>query len=281
MAGPSRRLGWHVLGDGDAMNLTMGGPGIVTKRYGTLVVYAGPEVSPDVVKTALDKPGSLLKESPKAITRRVDDWVIKQNAPGLKETVKYLLRPGKYRQGWIVARYLEEHGIGVPHPAAYVERMAWGVPVGYAFVSAYLEGYVNVEDFARSLVSQSATGYEIEVFLRNLAGAVATLDGARAYHSDLSGKNIFTSDAKSFVFIDLDAVTLDTDLSDEQRLLNHVQLYDSFCDLWDDGILQTFVEALWQGATAPPGWFDRVKAGQSARRARTEALWRKQGRLAE
>ncbi|MEK7795352.1 MAG: hypothetical protein AAB353_12525, partial [Candidatus Hydrogenedentota bacterium] len=66
--------------------------------------------------------------------------------------------------------------------------------------------------------------------------------------------------------------------TEERRLKNAVQLYDSFCDVWDDTVLGPFIEAL-----APEGkdaglWFAQTKTEQRKRRTLRLALWKQQGR---
>jgi hypothetical protein len=170
------------------------------------------------------------------------------------------------------------HGVSVPTPCAYVEEGRFGIILRNALVTGYLHDAVNVEEYARSLVKAQAPPEKLADFLNGLAAAVNALVDADAHHADLSGKNIFTADGRRFTFIDLDDVTIDRPYTDAQRLGNHVQLYDSFCDLWGPEVLDPFIEAMLPHGEGRETWLEAVHRGQQVRRARTEAIWRRQGR---
>lgn len=254
-------------------------PELRDERVGRLRIRRRADVPLDAILEALKVPGELLKESHKARTRRVGPWVVKESRPTPVERLKHALRPGRYRSGWKAALRLAERGIGAPAPVAHVETRTAGFLDGHATVLEYLDGWPNVEEFARSLVAQRANAAQIARFLENLAGAVNALAAAHACHTDLSGKNILTQAGQAFAFIDLDGVVLDRPFSDSLRLLNHVQLYDSFCDLWDDALLGPFLARMLPPDRDLSEWLNAVRARQSVRRSRTEAIWRRQGRL--
>ncbi|MDX9973834.1 MAG: lipopolysaccharide kinase InaA family protein [FCB group bacterium] len=248
----------------------------VTERVGELRIERRSDAALDAILGALKSPGEVLKQSHKSTARRVGDWVIKESRRNLSEYIKHVFHPSRYRAGWLAARYLEERGIGVPEAVAYVERRCLGLMTGNAVVMEFLSGYVNVEEYARRLVAAGANAARVEAFLEGLAKAVGALDAAGAYHSDLSGKNIFTRTGAEFRFIDLDGVVLGRKQTEAMRLLNHVQLYDSFCDLWDDSVLDPFLAPLIPADRDIEAWMETVRAGQAARRARTEAVWLRQ-----
>lgn len=248
------------------------------ERVGELRVERRADVALDAILSALKSPGEVLKQSHKATARRVGEWVIKESRRSPSECAKHILYPGRYRAGWIAARFLEQRGIGVPEPVAYVERRHAGLMTGNAVILEFLSGYANVEAYARRLVAAGASGARIAAFLGALAVAVNALCATGAYHGDLSGKNIFTLSGAEFRFIDLDGVILGRRYTEAMRLLNHVQLYDSFCDIWDDSVLEPFVEALMPAERDFEAWMETVRAGQAARRARSEAIWLRQGR---
>jgi tRNA A-37 threonylcarbamoyl transferase component Bud32 len=250
----------------------------VVERVGGRLVERRSDVSLDAVLDALKTPGAILKQNHKATTRRVGDWVVKESRRTASERLKHALRPARYRCGWNAARALTERGIGVPEPVAYVESRLAGRMIGNAMITEFLSGCVSVEEFAQRLVSVGATHARVTAYLGALAKAVADLNAAGAYHSDLSGKNIFTRTGAEFRFIDLDAIVLDRPIAEAASLLNHVQLYDSFCDLWDDSFLEPFLLPLIPSDRNVEGWMEEVRAGQASRRARVEAVWRRQGR---
>jgi hypothetical protein len=242
----------------------------------SILHYPGLDVA--ALLEALATKGEVIKESKKAVTRKVGEWVIKENPPTLAARLRYLMARAKHRRGWDAATYLMDHGVSVPAPVAFIEKRCCGVPVGWAYVSQFLEGHVNVEEYARRLIAEEAGGEAIGIFLQGLADGLNTLDASGAHHADLSGKNIFTEKGDTFVFIDLDAVEVGLPATDAQRLKSHIQLYDSFCDYWDAAILEPFIAALWPGRDIPASWFEKVRSGQGQRRQRIEAIWHKEGR---
>lgn len=216
---------------------------------------------------ALEGPFETLKTSRKAHVRRAGPWVIKE-APGPEgSAVRYALSGLRARRAWRSALRLSERDVPIPAPAAFVEWTVLGVPVRSAMISAYLEGWSNVEDHSRAIPLTEAPAA-----LDRLAAAVERLMEAGVYHADLSGKNIFTNGVVC-AFIDLDACVPGARWTGKRRMKMLVQLYDSFCDRWDDGILEPFLERLGAG---PLGGIAAVRRGQGRRRARVEAKWRAQ-----
>lgn len=241
------------------------------------VEYVEGVVIEDVVR-ALNVPGECLKTSPKSETRRVGDWVVKRSTlAGGAGIVKHTLHRRRYRRAWVASIHLARHGVSVPTPYAYVEEGGCGIILRNALITGYLHGAVTVEEYARRMVAADAPPRAVAAFLDNLARAILGLTDAQAYHADLSGKNIFTADGDGFTFIDLDDVTLGRRCTPAQLLVNHVQLYDSFCDLWGPETLDPFIEKMIPVDTPHEAWVASVHRGQEARRARIEAIWRRQG----
>lgn len=223
----------------------------------------------DPLLDAIQNPGELLKQSHKTTTRRVHNWVIKESrfqhgAGPLKMT---FLRE-KYRRAWRAAVHLEQQGINVAAPIAWLEWTALGAILKNCCVSTYLHGCRNVEQYAATMLNADQKGSQVPQFLERLANAVNKLIDAGVCHTDLSGKNIFTSDGQSFWFIDLDGVIVGRPSDDKQRKMNHIQLYDSFCDLFDPAIMAEFVAAMMPPNTSTDAWLNDVREGQKARRAR-------------
>lgn len=228
-----------------------------------------------MVLQALSAEGELLKASAKSFIRRVGPWVVKTSRPrGGLEIVKRTFHRGRYRRAWIAATCLEPFQI-VPRAYAFVEAGYLGVIARNALVLEYLEGWCNVEVHADRLVARQARPDEIDAFLARLADAVSVLEAARAYHEDLSGKNILTREGVAFRFIDLDGVTLGRPYTETMRLRNHTQLYDSFCDRWDDARLQPFIRRMLPEDYDIQTWMETIRIQQVARRARTLARRRK------
>jgi tRNA A-37 threonylcarbamoyl transferase component Bud32 len=236
------------------------------------------DVTDEQLETLLTHPGEVLKSSPKAEVRRVGHWVVKESRAGAAiKAVRHTLLRDRYRRPWLAAHHLRAHFVRVPEPLAFVEKERLGLVSGTVFVFQYLAGQTNAEEFLLSLLKQGAGADAIGGFLGRLAEGINGIEGAGAYHADLSGKNIFTREGDRFFFIDLDAVSLDTPIDEESRLKNHVQLYDSFCDALNDSLMVPFI-----GKMLPEGndlrvWMPRVRKAQQERRVAIEAKWEKQG----
>lgn len=233
----------------------------------------------DAVYGVLGEPGEELKCSEKSGTYRVRDWVLKcLRGNFLTRLVKLTFRSARYRRGWDAACFLRQRGVCVPTPVAYVETGILGLIWRNAFFSDYLAGQQSVEEFLQMQLRRGGKPEIVACFLKDLADAVNSLTETGAYHSDLSGKNIFTLDGHTFCFIDLDAVVLGEPYDDARRLKNHVQLYDSFCDMLNDTVLVPFIERMLTDAQDPRIWMPAVRKGQHARRMLVEERWAKEGK---
>jgi hypothetical protein len=244
--------------------------------YGPYRVEHDVAVDASAVLAAVRDPGVVLKRSHKFVTRRVGDWLLKSPADGGAWAVlPQWLGRASARRPWLAATALWRAGVGVPRPIAYVrETKSRQTTV----VLEFLDGYVTVEERAAELERTGASPDAIAGFLLNLAEALNALLDARAWHADCSGKNILVSSAGDVRFIDLDAVGLNTPCTARRRLKNHVQLYDSFCDLWDEATLRPLFEQLGAPAgVAFDDWMARVRAGQATRRRRQMRRWNRQG----
>ncbi len=256
-------------------------PGVetMTERVGGLRVTRRRDVPLEKVLEVLDKPGDVLKASHKSETLRVGDWVVKRsrNAGGVA-VLKHTLQQARYRRGWEAALHLEQCGVPVSRAHALVERRWMGFILGNVLCSDYLGGCVNVEAFADGLIRDGAGDRDVAGYLERIAEAVNQLCSSGAYHNDLAGKNILTRDGERFYFIDLDGIVLNRPYTEALQLKNHVQLYDSFIDRWEDARLVPFIRRMLPDPSDLDAWMARVRAGQAIRRARTEAIWRKQGK---
>jgi acid stress-induced BolA-like protein IbaG/YrbA len=249
------------------------------KRRGLNRVQVLEHTNLDAVIAAVREPGEELKRSGKSRTWRVHEWVVKSVCGAFPVRVaKLTFRRARYRRGWEAACFLRSRGIHVPEPVAYLERGFAGLVWDNAFVSDYLEDQVDVEVFMRALLKRNAGAETIAMFLQELADAVNAFTDTGAWHADLSGKNIYTADGRHFYFIDLDAVILDEELTDDRRLKNHVQLYDSFCDMLNDSVLVPFIERMLTPAHDPRVWMPSVRKGQADRRHEVEERWAREGK---
>lgn len=251
-------------------------PSVVRKGFHTFHLASG--TSLDAVLEILNTPGETLKRSKKTLVQRVGGWVVKQSdGPLPARLARLTFRRKRYRRGWLAARHLSREGVHTPRFIAYVEVGFAGLVFRNATIMEYLDGFHNVEHFVRAMISGGATPDKISAFLSALADAVNRLIGSGAFHADLSGKNIFTNDGFSFHFIDLDAVELGAAYTDDRRMTNLVQLYDSFCDDLNDVFLAPFIIQLLPPGHDPRIWLPRVRDGQRKRRARLERRREKQG----
>lgn len=249
-------------------------------RTGCKRVWCREGVPPERMIEALTQPGEVLKTSKKSAVRRVGRCVIKESTErGLAALIKQTFRGSRYRRAWPAARFLEDHGIGVPAAWAFIEHGFMGIVWRRTLISEYLDGFRNVEQFLATLIQQGAGHDTLALFFEAMADAVNAFSASGAFHEDLSGKNLFTRDGQHFRFIDLDAVVIGVEYSLEKRLLNHIQLYDSFCDQVSDHLLVPFITRMLPSGQDPRVWMPKVRKGQKARRLRTEKKWAKQGKL--
>ena len=254
--------------------------GVCVERVGGMLIHRREDFATESVLEAFRTPGTLLKASHKSETKRAGDLVVKRSRQrGIGALVRHTLLRGRNRHVWTAARYLESRGVSIPRAYAYIEYGRFGLCWGHAFICSYLDGYVDVEAFADGMIARGVSAVEVAGYLKWLAETVNCLSSSGAIHKDLAGKNILTRDGEQFTLIDLDAVELDCPLTGEIRLSTLVQLYDSFNDRWGDDLLRPFVAHMLPDSNDIDSWFERVKAGQKTRRARTEAIWREQGKL--
>ncbi len=254
--------------------------GVRCVRQGMTRIWVREGIAPEKILEALEQPGEDLKRARKTWVRRVGRCVIKESRAGvLSGLLRHALRGTRYRRAWLAARHLESRGVGVPAAWAYVEYGPPGLVWRNALISEFLDGFRNSEQFLAALIQQGASQETLTLFFECLADAVNSLEAAGAYHGDLSGKNIFTRDGQHFRFIDLDAVELGVEHTDAKRLLNHVQLYDSFFDQVSDRMLVPFVERMMTPGQDPRRWMPLVRNRQQARRLTAEKKWARQGKL--
>ncbi len=249
------------------MNELLCCPGLRVSRKGLRRIYLCDDIPVETLRSAMGTPGQLLKRSKKSTVRRVNGWVLKSTHGAAKHT----LHRSRYRRHWVAAHHLQRHGVRVARPIAFVEKRLFGIILENTMVTEYLDGYRNVEVFMAALARHGAGRDTVAIFLRGLADAVNRLTGCGACHADLSGKNIFTRDGTSFVFIDLDAVELGREYTRALRLKNHIQLYDSFCDILSDTMLVPFIQRMIPEGSDPRVWLPEVRRGQTERRKRLEA----------
>lgn len=243
-------------------------------RQGAMCLVLARHVDSADILAALDTRGEELKASRKATVRQVRDMVIKEMGGVLNNT----LRRAKHRRGWEVARRMQARGLPVSEPLAYVTWGRLGLIRRSATLFRYLEGQRDVEVFLKALVQRGAGADTLRLFLGKLADAVNALESAGVNHHDLSGKNIFTRDGECFTVIDLDAAELDTPYTDELRLKNQIQLYDSFCDLLNDSFMVPFIERMLRPEHDSRVWMPRVRKGQEQRRRKIEERWTREGK---
>lgn len=247
-----------------------------TARVGAYSLEYRADLEPDKILAALAEPGTVLKMASRTVTRRVGDWVVKSPRPSLASMFRHTFMPAQSRRPWAAAVFLHENAVPIPEPVAFARRTFCGVVISVAVVSRYLDGCRNVEHYAKELLRRDRA--DLGPFLLRIADAVSRLTATGAYHSDLSGKNIFTANGSDFYFIDLDAVHLQTLYTEDLRFKNHVQLYDSFCDFADDSLLAPFLSRMLPDQYRVREWAPRVKEAQQKRRAAQIEIWKKQGK---
>ena len=249
------------------------------KRKGILRIHYDPAFTLETILENLASPGTIIKKSIRSEVRQVSDWTIKESQGNIvSRFVRHTFQYQNHRRHWDAACYLTAQGIRVPRPIAFIEKCLPGLHFGNTLISETLEGQRNVEQFMFTLIQHGVGKDTLIRFLDNLATAINGLVKTGAYHADLSGKNIFTRDGDKFWFIDLDAVILNEEYTDDRRLRNHIQLYDSFCDQISDHLLVPFITQILPGNIDARVWMPKVREGQKERRRRIEAIWEKQGK---
>lgn len=252
---------------------------IVKTRKGLATIYCRNAVAPDRVWEIFQTPGETIKASRKSMVRRVDQFVVKESTfAGGSGPLKHTFQRSRYRRAWFAAHHLLKHGVLVPEPVAFIEWGRLGYISGNAMLASYLTGQHNVEKFLMALIRENAGADTIHSFLGGLASAINDFTACGARHGDLSGKNVFTSDGRRFTFIDLDDVTLETGFDETHLLKNHVQLYDSFCDVLSDSIMVPFMQKLLPPEIDIRVWMPRVRSAQQERRQAVEERWSREGK---
>lgn len=252
----------------------------VIERQGDLRIRRDAAVPTAVVEALAEgrDEGRLIKRSPHFETRIVGGHVVKRSVRGgLIDRLKRSLLPSRARRPWDAAAHLAEHGAPVPAPIAFVERIAHGVVIETVYISRCVDGARTVEEHARALVAADSDEASIRAFLRCIDEAVVRLTAAGAYHADLSGKNLICSDGSAVWIVDLDAVRIGVRYTRSRRMRNHVQLYDSFCDLWPPSILDDLISPLTPAGIDSARWTAEVRRRQARRRAKHRARIERNG----
>jgi hypothetical protein len=233
----------------------------------------------DAVLEAMARPGETLKRSHKFDVRLVGDWVVKQSLfEGGMGPFKLTVVGNRYRRAWNAAWRLAKYGVPIAAPIAYAEERRGGIVWTNTLITGWLGALPTVEQWAHERIGPENED-EAGAFLDRLARVLQPLESARAYHADLSGKNILTPDGETFYVVDLDGVHLDRRYTERLRRKNQAQLYDSFCDLWPPDVIEPMIARLGAARGWPHDkWFPTVQAAQAERRARQIARWRRQGK---
>lgn len=238
--------------------------------------YVRNDMEDNQLQALLAHQGEVLKASSKSKVRRLGHWTVKETHHGLTSRIIGRARR-RSRHPWMALNYLRIKGVPVPEPLAYIEYGRFGLVKSSALLFQYLSFCYDVETWLSLQIREGIEGEAITAFLDGLAQAVNILCESGAWHGDLSGKNIMTRDGMQFYFVDLDAVQLDSIYTDEKRLKNHVQLYDSFCDALSDALLVPFIQAMLPESLDLRVWMPKVRKAQQERRTKVEAYWAKHG----
>lgn len=254
---------------------------VVTERTGVMRVWRRNDVALEAVLDIVTRPGETLKRGGKSHTRRVGVYVVKSSeGPFVLQLLKHTAQRGRYRRGWRAALFLEQHDIPAPRAIAHVEWGIAGLVWRHATVTEYLNDCRDIEHYYDEMASADASPEALNAYLIGIAQSVNALISAGAIHTDLAGKNILTCDGEKFHFIDLDGIVLGEQLDEDRKLQLHVQMYDSFTDRCGDDQLALFLKAVLPDIDMQfEVWFARVKAAQAARRSRTVAAWKREGKL--
>ena len=126
--------------------------GTVEERLGNAIIDRRLDVTNETLLAAIAARGSVLKASPRSITRRVDSFVVKTSAEkGIQGVLNRTIRRDRHRRGWLAGLYLEQQGVNVPHVYGLVEMVRYGFVTASHLVMEYLENASNVERFAAEM----------------------------------------------------------------------------------------------------------------------------------
>lgn len=256
-------------------------PGFLRVDINGCNAFLRQDVSPEQLEMLLSHDAVILKDTPKVQVRALGHWIVKERK---NDIARALVSPARtrsrHRAGWLAGNYLRARGVRVPEPLAYVERATAGIVAQSWYIFQNLQRHRDVESYLSEVISTGANGLILSSFLHHLAEELNRLEAAGAYHSDLSGKNIYTRDGTRFYLIDLDAVEFGVDYDANKRLRNHVQLYDSFCDALSDSLLVPFIGELLDESHDLRVWMPEVRKEQAKRREKVESDWAKNGQPA-
>lgn len=252
--------------------------GFVRNRIRGGTAWMRDDVTTEQLQQMLGHEQEVLKETDKSKVSRLGHWIIKRRkASGGSTALASLARRDMLRTPWRANHYLRQKGVPVPEPLAYVEYGYGGVVTSTACLFQYLDQCKDVEHFLFDFIQQGADVAAIAAFLSKLAQTMNLLEKSSAWHGDLSGKNIYTGDGKRFYLIDLEAVELKVPYTEERRMKNHVQLYDSFCDALTDTLLFPFIKEMTPDSIDLRIWMPEVRRVQEERRTAVEERWEKYG----
>ncbi|HOJ32134.1 MAG TPA: lipopolysaccharide kinase InaA family protein [Candidatus Hydrogenedentes bacterium] len=211
------------------------------------------DISVKDILAAIKEQGHVLKISPKWQVTRYKDWVLKtSNEAGVFTMVRRSMSRKNAVDICHVSQYMRKRNLPCPEIYAVVEWRLLGMVRRECVISQYLPNSVSVEQYIRDIIKTPAPENGLTQFFQELGNVLRQLLASDVYHSDLSGKNILTADGKNFFFIDLEAVNVRARYTKRKVLKNAVQVYDSFCDMVSDEVLEPFLYSF-----LPPEWRTR------------------------
>lgn len=265
--------------NGSVFSSSLCPPGYVTLEVSGNTAFVRQDVTPDQLRLLLSTKTEVLKDTVKTQVWAVGHWVVKERKRRMhRALVTPTANRNLHQKAWRASHFLRNRGVRVPEPLAYIEQRRAGIVIASWHIFQYLRHSLDVESFLAQMILNGADGTVLAKFLKRLAEMVVTLEASGAYHGDLSGKNIYTPDGYRFYLIDLDAVEIETAITEDMRLKNHVQLYDSFCDALSDALLVPFIEQMLPETIDLRTWMPNVRHAQQERRRRVEAYWLKHGK---
>lgn len=243
-------------------------PSFVIEKKQDLTVLRDPRISLESILFALDQNGEIIKESNKWHTRQIGGWFVKTSQKaGVWGIIRWSFsRKSRYTM-WKIPQILARQGVTCPRILAIIDRTKLGLIQQRTIISEYMPGMRDVENFAKHIMTTEKAATQLQTFFHGLAAALRALMNSDVYHSDLSGKNILTSDGNTFIFVDLEAAHISRYYFARRRLKNLVQIYDSFCDFVPDDYLRPFLTSLVPNVCGnPEEWFARIQLLQNQRR---------------
>jgi len=133
-------------------------------------------------------------------------------------------RGTKAKKSWVVARTLEQHGVGTPHPIAFLERWQNGLLQESYYITDWLD---EISSFNRQLLHLLHHEFDYDKILdlmNAVAAEVRKMHDAGVLHGDMGNQNITARRSGDSAWTDIGFIDLN-----RGRVKEALTLQDSRC----------------------------------------------------